>query len=126
EALAQIALRHNLWMLSDEVWSDIVYPPYIHTSTAALGPEVAARTFTVYGFSKGYALAGLRLGLLSSPTPAAHAAILALSHANDTAEGASTLSQVAGVAALGQARSWLKRFVQHLDRQRSRVVARLN
>src|SRR6185295_12561172 len=92
EELAAVALRHDLWILSDEVWSDIVYPPHEHVSTASLGPEVSRRTFSIFGFSKGYGLAGLRLGLLVSPTAEAHRAIVRISHAEDTAYGVSTLS----------------------------------
>ena len=58
EAIADVALRHDLRILSDEVWSDIVYAPHKHVSMASLGPDVAARTFTVFGFSKSYGLAG--------------------------------------------------------------------
>lgn len=124
--LADLACRHGLWILSDEVWADIVYAPNEHTSIAALGPDVARSTFTVYGFSKGYGLAGLRLGVVLSPSPEEHRALVAVSHADETAYGVSTLSQVAGIAALEQADHWLARFVAHLQRQRDHAVARLN
>jgi aminotransferase len=124
-AMTDIALRHNLWIMSDEVWADIVYAPKQMVSVAALSPEVAARTFTVYGFSKGYGLAGLRLGVLGSPTPALNEQMLQLAHADETAYGVSNLSQVAGTAALETAASWLSRFLSHLTRQRNYAVWRL-
>ena len=126
EAVAVVALRHRLWILSDEVWSDIVYPPHEHVSIASLDPEVAAQTFTVFGFSKSYALAGMRLGLLVAPDAAQRQQIVRLAHADDTAYGASTVSQIAGAAAYEVGGAWLERFVAHLRRQRDYVVGRLN
>ena len=124
-ALTEIALRHDLWILSDEVWADIVHPPNRLTSVASLSPEVAARTFTVYGFSKGHGLAGLRLGVLACPSPEEMETILRQCHADETAYGVSTLSQVAGTAALREAKPWLERFLGHLVQQRNIAVGRL-
>jgi aspartate/methionine/tyrosine aminotransferase len=92
EAIAAVALRHNLWILSDEVWSDIVFAPHRHISMAALGSEVAARTFSVFGFSKSYGLAGMRLGLLAAPDAPLRRQVMRLAHADDTAYGVSTIS----------------------------------
>ena len=126
EQIAEVALRHGLTILSDEVWSDIVYAPHAHVSMASLGADVAARTLTVLGFSKSYGLAGMRLGLLAAADPAQRAALMALAHAGDTAFGASTISQVAGAAALRLGDDWRGRFVAHLRRRRDEAVARLN
>lgn len=126
EAIAEVALRQDLWILSDEVWSDIVYPPRRHVSTASLDPAVAARTFTVTGFSKSYALAGMRLGLVVAPDRDKRDRLMDLAHAGDTVYGASTVSQVAGIAAYEHAGQWLRRFVEHLRRQRDYAVTRLN
>jgi aspartate/methionine/tyrosine aminotransferase/Ca2+-binding EF-hand superfamily protein len=126
EALVALAVKHDLRILSDEVWSDIVFEPARFTSIASLGREAARRTFTVYGFSKGYGLAGLRLGLVLAPDEAQCRALVQRSHADETAYGVSTLSQIAGIAALGRCDEWLNRFVAHLQRQRDHAVARLN
>jgi aspartate/methionine/tyrosine aminotransferase/Ca2+-binding EF-hand superfamily protein len=126
EQLVGLAVRHNLWILSDEVWSDIVFEPAKFVSMPSLGPEAARRTFTVYGFSKGYGLAGLRLGLVTAPDEAELRELVKGSHADETAYGASTLSQVAGIAAFERGDEWLGRFLAHLKRQRDHAVARLN
>jgi aspartate/methionine/tyrosine aminotransferase len=125
EAIADVALRHNLWILADEVWSDIVYPPHSHVCMATLDRDVAARTFTVFGFSKSYGLAGMRLGLLATPDAAQRRRIMTLAHAEDTAYGASTISQVAGAAAYELGDAWLQRFVAHLRRRRDQAVSAL-
>ena len=126
EQIASVAVRHDLWILSDEVWSDIVFPPHQHCSIASIDPAVAARTFTVLGFSKSYGLAGMRLGLIVTPDRDRRDQLMATAHAYDTAYGASTVSQVAGAAAYERGQTWLTRFVAHLQRQRDYAVARLN
>ena len=125
EGLAELALRHDLWLVSDEVWGDIVFPPHTLTSLASIGPEVAARTFTVTGFSKNFALAGLRLGLLVCPSDAQLQRAVTLSHAHETADGVSTLSQIAGIAACRHGEPWLRRFLDHLQGNRDFALARL-
>ena len=126
DLLASLAAKHDLWILSDEVWSDIVFEPASFTSIASLGPETAHRTFTVYGFSKGYGLAGLRLGLVLAPSESELRALVESSHADETAYGVSTLSQIAGIAAFQRGDAWLGRFVAHLRRNRDHAIERLN
>ncbi len=125
-AVADLALRHNLWIISDEVWADIVYAPHTHLSVASLDEEVARRTLTVYGFSKGFGLAGLRLGALLCPSAQALDEVVRLSHADETAYGVSVLSQIAGAAALDHAGPWQQAFLRHLRARRDEAVQRLN
>jgi aspartate aminotransferase len=63
ERLAAIARAHDLWIVSDEAYEDIVFDGE-HTSIASL-PEMYERTIPVYTFSKSYAMTGLRLGYVS-------------------------------------------------------------
>lgn len=58
--IADIADRHGLWILADEVYEHYAYDGQ-HVSMASL-PAAAARTVTVFSFAKSYALAGLRVG----------------------------------------------------------------
>jgi N-succinyldiaminopimelate aminotransferase len=59
-ALSELARRHGLWLLADEVYEDLAYAGP-HASIAAL-PGMAERTLTVFSLSKSFALAGYRLG----------------------------------------------------------------
>ena len=123
--LAAFALRHDLAILNDEVWADIVFTPTVFRSLAALGPEVAARCWTVHGFSKNYGLAGLRVGCVVTPDAAACERLRRSSLADTTMSGVATLSQIAAVAALEGAEAWLAAWLAHLQRQRDRAVAEL-
>jgi N-succinyldiaminopimelate aminotransferase len=63
EALAELARRRDLWLLSDEVYEEYVYRGS-HASIGALAPE---RTVSVFSFSKSYGMAGSRVGALAGP-----------------------------------------------------------
>jgi N-succinyldiaminopimelate aminotransferase len=66
-AVVEVARRHDLWILSDEVYDEYVYD-VPHVSIGSL-PGAAARTITVFSFSKSYAQAGLRVGYAVGPEP---------------------------------------------------------
>jgi aspartate/glutamate/aspartate-prephenate aminotransferase len=97
QALADVVAAHpRLLVLSDEIYEHIIYPPARHASFAAL-PGMHARTLTVNGFSKAFAMTGWRLGYLAAPRHFAAAAAVIQSQSTS---GASSIAQHAGVAAL--------------------------
>lgn len=125
EALGALCTAHGLRILSDEIWSEIVYAPAQFTSMLALSPPVAANTVVVHGFSKAFALAGLRIGYVAMRSPEDCAAMLAASQHPSTVDGVATLSQVAAAAAYDHALPWLDGFLQHLRARRDQTVAAL-
>jgi aspartate/methionine/tyrosine aminotransferase len=66
EAIAKLAIRHDLWVLTDEIYGRIVYDDAEHVSIASL-PGMAERTITLDGFSKTFAMTGWRLGYAVVP-----------------------------------------------------------
>ncbi len=124
--LAAFAEKHNLYILSDEIWSDIVFQPYSFTSIASLDKVVADRTITVTGFSKSYGLAGMRLGAVMATDPVLFERLFENSLHSTTIHGVNILAQVAGTAALNEAQDWLAGFIQHLQRMRDLTVSRMN
>jgi len=70
--IAALALRNDLWIISDEIYDRLVYGGE-HQSFAALSSEVAEHTITVGGCSKTYAMTGWRLGFACAPVPIAKA-----------------------------------------------------
>ena len=124
--IANIAIEHDLWIMSDEIWSDIVYKPFEHISMASLGPEIAKRTLSVFGFSKTFALAGFRVGFIVAPDSDVYERIVEVSKVRTTAFGVSTVSQIAAMAAYEKCWYWADHFVDHLQRMRDFVVIRLN
>eukprot|EP00262_Sarcandra_glabra_P001159 TRINITY_DN1117_c0_g1_i1.p1 TRINITY_DN1117_c0_g1~~TRINITY_DN1117_c0_g1_i1.p1 ORF type:complete len:479 (-),score=73.40 TRINITY_DN1117_c0_g1_i1:78-1514(-) len=98
EEIAELVAKHpRLLVLSDEIYEHIIYPPATHTSFASL-PGMWERTLTVNGFSKAFAMTGWRLGYLAAPK---HFVTACGKVQSQSTSGASSISQKAGVAALG-------------------------
>jgi aminotransferase len=125
-ALGEIAIKYNLLILSDEIWSDIIFTPYEYTSFAAVNEEIRSRTITVTGFSKAYGLAGLRIGAVMASDPTLYKKLLDASLHNSTVHGANVLSQVAATTALNKCVYWLDDFLKHLQLMRDLCVHELN
>ena len=66
ERIAELAIRHDLWVLADEIYSRILYDGAEHVSIASL-PGMAERTIVLDGFSKTYAMTGWRMGYAIVP-----------------------------------------------------------
>lgn len=126
EQIGQLAVEHDLWIMNDEIWSDIIFPHTEFVSMASLAPEIAERTLTVYGFSKSFGLAGLRVGFIISPSTMVHEGIVETSMVRTTAFGVSTVSQVAAQAAFEKCWYWVDAFIQHLTLNKNYAVDRLN
>lgn len=125
ERIAIIADQFNLMVLSDEIWSDIVFEPATYISMASI-PSAANRTIVVTGFSKSYGLAGLRAGAVLSSNVSLVEMALDASDQRSTVHGSNVLAQVAATAALNDAQQWLAEFKLHLHAMRTLTVDALN
>ncbi|HTB80310.1 MAG TPA: pyridoxal phosphate-dependent aminotransferase [Opitutaceae bacterium] len=125
-ALVAVALRHNLYILSDEIYEHLVYDGAQPTCLATLSPEAAARTIVVSGFSKTYSMTGWRLGTLVAAAPIAKAVGELQSQMTSNA---TTFAQYGALAALRErdkARSALAGMMAAFDRRRKFLHAELN
>ena len=121
-ALIQLAEEYNLWIVSDEIWSDIYYEnPF--TSIVNNSLRTYNRILIVSGLSKNFALAGHRIGYIITPDEETFEAIYEASGHATTAFGISVLSQVAGTAALTLCDDWLNDFQAHLSKMRKLTLA---
>ncbi|HET8759715.1 MAG TPA: pyridoxal phosphate-dependent aminotransferase, partial [Nitrospiria bacterium] len=123
ERIAEVALRHRLIVISDEIYGQIVYDGYRHVSIASLSPEMKANTVVVDGVSKTYAMTGWRIGYAAGPA--------ALMTAVGTMQSQSTsnptsISQKAAVAALTGPRASVERMVTEFSARRTEMVQRLS
>jgi aspartate/methionine/tyrosine aminotransferase len=124
ERLAELAERHDLLVITDEVYGRITYEEGVERapSLAAL-PGVRERTIVVDGFSKAYAMTGWRLGYAFVPVAMAERmATLAVNGHTCTA----TVAQRAGIAALTGPQEAVRDMVAAFKRRRDYVVAALN
>ncbi len=124
--IGEIACNHNLIILSDEIWSDIVYTPYQYTSIASLNEEISRHTVTVTGYSKSYGLAGLRIGAVMAGCQVHYDRLFEASLHGSTIHGANVLSQVAATTALNECDYWLDNFLIHLQKMRDLCDRELN
>ena len=95
-AIAELAVRHDLLIVADEIYARMIYAPNEHLSIASL-PGMRGRTVTINGFSKTYAMTGWRVGYLAAPADL----VEMLTEPRHTLSiNACTMSQHAAVAAL--------------------------
>jgi len=126
EAIADLVVRHNLYLLSDEIYEYLVYDGVKHYSPATFSPEAEARTIIVSGFSKPFSMTGWRLGTLVAPAPLAKACA---EFQSQMTSNATTFAQYGALAALREkekARAAIARMLTAFDRRRKYLHARLN
>jgi len=123
EMIAETAVRHDLLVISDEIYEKILYDGAKHVSIASLGPEIAARTVIINGVSKAYAMTGWRIGYAAGPKSliAAMGTIQSQSTSNP-----SSISQKAAVAALRVGEPFTVKMVEEFSKRRTAIVEGLN
>lgn len=126
EFIMQVCEKHDLLIMNDEIWSDIIYPDATFQSIYCLGNERCKRVLSVFGFSKSFGLAGLRIGCVYASDDAMFQALVEASDVMSTAGGATSLSQIAAIAAMNDARGWLSEFIQHITENRNYAVDFIN
>ncbi len=98
EMIADIAVKNNIMVLSDEIYEKLIYDAQLHhISIASLNNKIAELTITVNGFSKAYAMTGWRLGYLTAPLWLTKRISALQSHATSNA---TTFVQYAAIVAL--------------------------
>jgi aspartate aminotransferase len=126
EALVDVAVQHNLYILSDEMYEHLIYDGVTPTCVASLSPEAESRTVTVAGFSKTYAMTGWRIGTTVAPLPIAKA-IGELQ--SQTSSNVTTFAQFGALAALTEkekTRAAVATMLTAFDRRRKNLHAALN
>ena len=119
--VAAFCREHDLSVFADEIYADLTYD-HDHTSIATL-PDMRERTVVVNGFSKAFAMTGLRLGYAMAP-PAAREAMNRVHQY--TILSAPTTAQHAAIAALDDALDEVDEMIAQYDRRRNFVLSRLD
>ena len=120
-AIAELAVRHNFWVLSDEIYARIVYDAP-HVSLMSF-PAVRERLVLLDGFSKSYAMTGWRLGYGVMPPALASQMELLLINSNSCT---ATFTQLAGLAALDGPQDAVEAMVVEFKARRDLMIAGLN
>lgn len=122
-ALAELACKHDFYIISDEIYEKLIYDGEKHFSIASISKETWSRCITINGLSKAYAMTGWRLGYAAADGEVIEA-IKAIQ--SQTTSAASAISQKAAVAALTGPQNELDRMVEEFDKRRKYVYTRLN
>ncbi len=123
EQIAAVAIRHDLIVISDEIYEKVLYDGARHLSIASLGAEIAARTVIINGVSKAYAMTGWRIGYAAGPKE------LITAMANIQSQSTSnpcSIAQKAAVAALRLGEPFTIKMVEEFARRRNTIVEGLN
>lgn len=121
ERLADLAIRHDLLVVSDELYEAITFEPGAHVSIGAL-PGMAERTLTVNGLSKAWAMTGWRVGYVAGD-PRLIAPVRAVNHLNCIS--LNSIAQHAALAALTGPQDFLADALATYRRRRDLVVERV-
>jgi aspartate aminotransferase len=119
--VAEAARRHDCWVLSDEIYTRLVYD--VQALSIASLPGMAERTIIADGFSKTFAMTGWRLGFGIMPRPLAGKLDLLLTHSVGCT---ATFTQFAGLEAVLGPQDQVAAVVAEFQRRRDRIVAGLN
>ncbi len=122
EEIAEVLRGTNIIVLSDEIYSELIYGPEPHVSIASL-PDMAERTIVINGFSKTYAMTGWRLGYAAGPEPIIR--VMTKIH-QSCIMSAPTTSQYAAITALTSCDDAVEAMRTEYNRRRRLVVKRLN
>ncbi|KRW91407.1 aromatic amino acid aminotransferase [Alicyclobacillus tengchongensis] len=119
--IADVAVRHDLFVISDEIYAELTYDG-VHTSIAAL-PGMRERTIVISGMSKAYAMTGWRIGYIAACEPLLSAMLKIHQY---TIMCAPHMAQRAALEALRNGDDERNKMVESYDRRRKLIVANLN
>ena len=123
EEIAAIAVRHKIYVISDEIYEKLIYDGFKHFSIASFGREVKDLTIVVNGVSKSHAMTGWRIGYAAGPKDVITA--MANIQSQSTSNPAS-ISQKAAVEALRGPQDFTRTMNIEFDKRRKYMVERLN
>lgn len=123
ERIAQIAVEHDFYIISDEIYEKLVYDGFKHISIASLGEEIKQRTVVVNGLSKSHSMTGWRIGFTAGPKDITKAMtnIQSQSTSNIT-----SIVQKAAIEALTGPQDFLPVMMTEFDKRRKYMIERLN
>ena len=122
EEIAAICIKHDLFVLTDEIYSELRYDEEEHTSIAAL-PGMKERTLLLHGFSKAFAMTGLRLGYACGPKELIEQMMKVHSY---TMICPTITSQEAGIEALQNGVEAMLEMRESYHKRRDYIVGRFN
>lgn len=123
EQIAEFAKKHNLLIVSDEIYEKLIYDGEKHISIAALSQDAYDRTIVINGVSKTYAMTGWRLGYAAASKEVTKLMSSIQSHMTSNVN---TIAQYAAIEALNGPVEDLNKMVKEFENRRNFMIKRLN
>ena len=124
EAIAEVCLAHDTWIVSDEIHCDLLFDGRRHVPIASLSPEVARRTITLMAASKTYNVAGLKTAFAIVPDPEVRARFAGSKLG--MVDSVNALGLAATEAAYARAGAWKADMLAYLEANRDHLAAEVS
>jgi aspartate aminotransferase len=122
EALAQVVVDADIFVVSDEIYEKILYGDTKHVSIGSLGEEIFKRTIISNGFAKSYAMTGWRVGYAAAPIEIIKAMSIVQSHSTSNV---CTFAQYGAIAALEGSQDCVQTMLKAFTKRRTVIVDRI-
>lgn len=122
KAIADVAVEKNIYVVSDEIYENLIYGDVEHVSIASLGDEIYKRTITCSGVAKSYSMTGWRIGYTGSSVEIAKLMSSVQSHQTSNPN---SIAQKAAVEALSGPQDTVKVMAEEFNRRRLYMVERI-
>ncbi len=123
KALAEVVEKHNLTVISDEIYEKLIYEGNKHVSIASISDYMKENTIVINGVSKTYAMTGWRIGYLAAPKQLAQVISRVQGH---TTSNACSFAQYASITALSSGEDIIESMRQEFDERRKYMISRLD
>ncbi len=120
--IAEFAKKHDLIIISDEIYEKLIYDGKKHVSVASLSEDAYNRTIVINGFSKSYAMTGWRLGYAAGNSEVIKLMTSVQSHVTSNAN---SIAQYAGVEALNGPKDEIEKMVGKFEERRNLMIDRI-
>ena len=123
QAIAEVCVKHDLYVIADEIYCDLIYDGSDFVSFASLGEDVRERTIIINGVSKSYAMTGWRIGYCAANKQLAKIMANYLSHSTGSP---SSVSQIAAIEAYSGPKDTVEMMRSAFEERRNYIVERMN
>jgi len=123
QAIAQVVVEQDIWVVSDEIYEKILYDGAEHLSIGSVNPDIFARTITSNGFAKAYSMTGWRVGFLAAPVELIQAVTTIQGHSTSNV---CTFAQYGAIAALESPQDCVEQMRQAFAERRQVMLEHLD
>ncbi|MGL5084126.1 MAG: pyridoxal phosphate-dependent aminotransferase [Clostridium sp.] len=123
EGIAEFAKKHDLIIISDEIYEKLIYDNNKHVSIASISEDAFNRTIVINGMSKSYAMTGWRIGYAAAPVEIIKVMISVQSHVTSNT---SSITQYAAIEALKGNQDTIKSMLTEFEKRRNFMIDSLN